>query len=867
MAVALLVLLGMPQQKANAEGELVWRYDGAPTNIHYSDVAVSGAGVYATHLVSWGEVAVQKRNADNSGGWYATFPIPTDSWFQGFPRIAADVSGVYVALSSAVPINARNGTLSLAKLSPVDGSIISLKNSNAPGYVNVTNVEVDSTGVYVAGGSSADRGFGGTSWRLEKWDKDLSGIAPIWGYSSKQSDGNAGDYWGPLGFAMNDQDVYLGGNRIDPGLGLTQPGIRIEKINKSTGIAGWVRLEPYGSGAIGVMALSDSDLYTAASPAYWGGFTSITQPSKFEKRPLSNGPASWSINTADMITALTVDGASGLYRAYVASGDAAARSHIDKVSLIDGSQLGTLTIDTGVYSKTKYVSGFGIDTPIVNNLAIDSGSVYIAGKDETLLGFGVTSPPRIERYNHFGSSPGSCGNVTDVDGNTYETIVIGSQCWMKQNMRVGTMRNITTMQSDDGQVEKYCYGNNLANCMTANHPNYPDGGLYTWSEAMQYSTTEGAQGICPVGWHVPTNAEWHTLEDYLKDVGQTCDPVRSWFDCVSAGSKLKFGGTSGFEGNLSGRAQVGPGIFDGRDAGSLFWTSSLSGLVSVPILAASESGVSRSALFLVAANATGYSVRCIQDSPAAPLLPAPTGLLTTPDVCGTGQINITWNSVAGASGYDLQIDGGAWLSLGNITSYTHSGLVAGSSHTYSVRAWDVNGPGTASAAVAQNAPSACPTCAAATVNNCILPNALDGVTVNGSCAATHIGACNFTCSSPNWNENSNTCVLIPNPPIITVTVTPTLVRSGERADIAVEVNDPVSDLSCTVLGVDPTGTPDSTTFDHEPSVTLDPITNKAYVTKPLTSAQLIRVSCTHTTLGITTSEEKRVNVSPSVQEI
>ncbi|PIU75308.1 MAG: hypothetical protein COS76_01505, partial [Candidatus Portnoybacteria bacterium CG06_land_8_20_14_3_00_39_12] len=41
---------------------------------------------------------------------------------------------------------------------------------------------------------------------------------------------------------------------------------------------------------------------------------------------------------------------------------------------------------------------------------------------------------------------------------------------------------------------------------------YPDGGLYQWNQAMCGSTTEGAQGICPAGWHIATDAEWCTLE-------------------------------------------------------------------------------------------------------------------------------------------------------------------------------------------------------------------------------------------------------------------------------------------------------------------------------------------------------------------
>ncbi len=106
-----------------------------------------------------------------------------------------------------------------------------------------------------------------------------------------------------------------------------------------------------------------------------------------------------------------------------------------------------------------------------------------------------------------------CAGMPTViyEGQTYNTVKIGDQCWFKENLNVGTMINSNQggpYQTDNGVIEKYCYGNNAANCVTF-------GGLYEWNEAMHYVTTEGAQGICPMDWHIPTDGEWTVLENYL----------------------------------------------------------------------------------------------------------------------------------------------------------------------------------------------------------------------------------------------------------------------------------------------------------------------------------------------------------------
>ncbi len=94
--------------------------------------------------------------------------------------------------------------------------------------------------------------------------------------------------------------------------------------------------------------------------------------------------------------------------------------------------------------------------------------------------------------------------VVDAEGHIYNTVLIGDQCWMASNLNIGTRINVGAYPADNGTVEKYCYENNESNCNTY-------GALYGWAEAMQYVKTEGARGICPNGWHIPTHNDFLTL--------------------------------------------------------------------------------------------------------------------------------------------------------------------------------------------------------------------------------------------------------------------------------------------------------------------------------------------------------------------
>jgi uncharacterized protein (TIGR02145 family) len=139
-------------------------------------------------------------------------------------------------------------------------------------------------------------------------------------------------------------------------------------------------------------------------------------------------------------------------------------------------------------------------------------------------------------------------------GKNYNTITIGNQCWLKQSLNIGTMIDNSQDQSNNNLVEKYCYSNNESNCATY-------GGLYQWDEVMQYETTEGAQGICPEGWHIPTTEE---LDALINEVDNNAKDLLSEVD----------GGTnnSGFSALLAGFRDI-DGSFHSLHGATAFWSS------------------------------------------------------------------------------------------------------------------------------------------------------------------------------------------------------------------------------------------------------------------------------------------------------
>ena len=175
-----------------------------------------------------------------------------------------------------------------------------------------------------------------------------------------------------------------------------------------------------------------------------------------------------------------------------------------------------------------------------------------------------------------------CHGIPTVDygGQIYHTIQIYSQCWLKENLNIGIRIPEGKEQTDNDTIEKYCYADLLNSCK-----NY--GGLYQWGEMMQYANTEGAQGICPPGWRIPTNEEWKILEGTADSQYGIGDPIWDTYFYARGyddGAVLK--ATSAWQSNtgidLLGFRALPAGecyiLHDGLLTFAAFWTSSKAGI-------------------------------------------------------------------------------------------------------------------------------------------------------------------------------------------------------------------------------------------------------------------------------------------------
>lgn len=185
---------------------------------------------------------------------------------------------------------------------------------------------------------------------------------------------------------------------------------------------------------------------------------------------------------------------------------------------------------------------------------------------------------RAYASNEFGTGYGEsvefqtlflCGSqlVDERDGQTYFTVQIGDQCWMAENLNVGDFVTISTGQSDNSLLEKYCYADLEANCDTY-------GALYTWDEMMQYTEIESAQGVCPSGWHLPSDYEWKVME---RSLGMTlADSDATNWRGSDEGGQLKLAGTTYW--NPPNVGASNSSLFTALPAGMIFDAGNSSGI-------------------------------------------------------------------------------------------------------------------------------------------------------------------------------------------------------------------------------------------------------------------------------------------------
>jgi len=265
---------------------------------------------------------------------------------------------------------------------------------------------------------------------------------------------------------------------------------------------------------------------------------------------------------------------------------------------------------TNVYSTAIDV---GTDTAILEN-GLDFGTTY----NRYVWSYGSCGISLVSQLTQATNNFWTCGEpfIDSRDGTEYQTVEIsgeyGSQCWMAENLNIGTMIDGSMEQTNNGTIEiieKYCYEDSPSNCDVY-------GGLYQWNEMMQYNTSEGIQGICPNGWHIPTHGEWCVLP---VNVGGCTDCNLIGNTGCEAGIALKsatgwsYGNgtnSSGFTALPAGD-RVYLGWFYGLYVLTGFWSSSLynSNEAWSMGLSSDNPGVS----FYNSLMNMGYSVRCIKN--------------------------------------------------------------------------------------------------------------------------------------------------------------------------------------------------------------------------------------------------------------
>jgi uncharacterized protein (TIGR02145 family) len=202
----------------------------------------------------------------------------------------------------------------------------------------------------------------------------------------------------------------------------------------------------------------------------------------------------------------------------------------------------------------------------------------------------------------------ACPNptVTDINGNTYKTVGIGNQCWMKENLKATNYNDESPIPDETANTKGWgglttgARAEYVASGVTGYVSDY--GYLYNW-----YAATDSRK-ICPTGWHVPTDAEWTTLTTYLGDnPGTQMKKEDALLWSTNTGTN-----SSGFSALPGGyRSDFGGSFYSIKDA-AIFWSATESDIDYAwrRLLLTNNGNVYRLNSFK---KSLGASVRCLKD--------------------------------------------------------------------------------------------------------------------------------------------------------------------------------------------------------------------------------------------------------------
>ena len=197
-------------------------------------------------------------------------------------------------------------------------------------------------------------------------------------------------------------------------------------------------------------------------------------------------------------------------------------------------------------------------------------------------------------------------SVTDIDGNVYKTIKIGTQRWMAENLKTTKFRNGDPIPNVSENLAwkslttgAYCWNNNNA---TSNKVNY--GALYNW-----FAVADN-RNLAPIGWHVATDDDWTLLTSYLQGVNVAGGKLKETGFNHWSNPNIGATNSSGFTA-LPGGYRGGSGAFYGVGSGGIWWSSKVRDANNAwgRYLRYGEAKITRDS----GGKTYGFSVRCVKD--------------------------------------------------------------------------------------------------------------------------------------------------------------------------------------------------------------------------------------------------------------
>ena len=178
----------------------------------------------------------------------------------------------------------------------------------------------------------------------------------------------------------------------------------------------------------------------------------------------------------------------------------------------------------------------------------------------------------------FSQTPGA--GVTDIEGNYYSTVIIGSQEWMSENLKTSKYSNGVNIPTVTDNIQwnnltdgAYCFYNNDAN------NNLVYGKLYN------YYSVISSNNLCPNGWHVPNISEWDELRNFLDPTVATSGGQMKSNSTLWTSPNVGATNSSGFSALPAGfrnhnEPTSGVGVFSSKGTMAWFWTSEEANLLS-----------------------------------------------------------------------------------------------------------------------------------------------------------------------------------------------------------------------------------------------------------------------------------------------